>query len=278
MAKIYAGQAPFLDRVAVAPGTAWQGTFPFALFSFTTAGHAVYRLPTGDVTVGPGEVVAFAPGTWQDWRVVGPGRWQVYYAIVALPAHLRHLLWRDDLAAGMGRVQVRPPERPRIRRIFTEMLAWQQSTSSLRDQAILNQLEYMLLLMRDAHPEHAGDERLRRALDYIHAHLETVVALAEVVAATGISQARLCALFAHQLGISPMSYLERLRLERAAQRLLFSPATIPAIAAQFCFSDRKHFDKRFRRHWRMTPARYRQLGATAASGTPVVPARDHPRL
>jgi AraC family L-rhamnose operon transcriptional activator RhaR len=84
-------------------------------------------------------------------------------------------------------------------------------------------------------------------------------ALTELAALVHVSASYLCRLFTRELGISPLHYLERLRLERSAQLLLEGDLSVAEISAQSGWSDSNYMARRFRAAYGMSPTRYREV-------------------
>jgi AraC family transcriptional regulator len=100
---------------------------------------------------------------------------------------------------------------------------------------------------------------LRRATDFVHAHFREPVRIRDVAAAAGIHPARLAVLFrrAHRLPLG--TYVRRLRLDWAADRLAGTRMPIAAIAAEAGYADQAHLTRSFKRVTGCTPAAYRQV-------------------
>lgn len=99
-------------------------------------------------------------------------------------------------------------------------------------------------------------------MDAVRAHIEADAAaphrLDALARLAGCSRAQLCRRFRRAVGLSPMAYVARLRLERARELLATTIQPIPAIAAACGFADRYHLTRAFHRHFGDTPARCRQ--------------------
>ncbi|MEJ0027743.1 MAG: helix-turn-helix transcriptional regulator [Rhizomicrobium sp.] len=94
-----------------------------------------------------------------------------------------------------------------------------------------------------------------RALAFLRdAKMPTVNTLA---AAAGVHPVHLGRGFRQAFGCTPSSYLQRLRLERAAARLRRTDLSLAGIADASGFSDQSHMTRAFRAAYRTTPARYR---------------------
>lgn len=254
----YSGVVPFIRHQANDVGDGWQGTFSHHLFSLTLAGGAAYRLADGSERIAVGDFLHFAPGAWQDWTPLDPVGWTVYYLIADLPPRLLDLVPADNLMQGIGRVRLTEAESRLVTDAFSKMLGWGGGHSMLAERLILNQLEYILLEIRSRHPTDKLDRRVERARLFLHDRLGRDTRLEDVARAARLSAPRLSALFKESLGVSPLQYLENLRMERAAQMLLFTSDDIDTVAENLAYYDRKYFAKRFKRRWGVTPFRYRK--------------------
>ncbi len=64
-------------------------------------------------------------------------------------------------------------------------------------------------------------------------------------------------LFKAHTGLSPISYLTRYRVERAATLLLRSERSIADVGNEVGWSDASYFAQRFKAHFGVTPGEYR---------------------
>lgn len=99
--------------------------------------------------------------------------------------------------------------------------------------------------------------RLRRVLDYIEAHLDRDLTLAELAGVACLSPCHFSRSFKLAVGVGPRRYTVRRRVERAKGPLRQGGDTLAAIAAAVGFADRSHFTAAFRRETGTTPGHYR---------------------
>src|SRR5690606_34885210 len=102
-------------------------------------------------------------------------------------------------------------------------------------------------------PPAAHDVHVRRALDYLAAHLHDTVRIDEVATHAGLPRFVLMRRFKAQVGTSIHQYHQRLRLERAAHALATTTHTILDIALAHGFSDPSRFARAFARAYGATP-------------------------
>lgn len=101
------------------------------------------------------------------------------------------------------------------------------------------------------------DRRLRRAIDYVEAHIAEDIGLAEVAGAVGLSVTHLTALFNSGTGEPPHRYLMRRRFERACELLSDPHMSIGDIAYRCGFANPQHLATVMRRRLGVTPTTYR---------------------
>lgn len=98
-------------------------------------------------------------------------------------------------------------------------------------------------------------------LHYLDRNYHRPVTVAELSKVGNKSPATINRLFRKALQDSPMGYLLRLRLEKAAQLLRSDPQLPVGIIAGNCgFQDSNYFSKMFRRRFNVSPREYRQGG------------------
>lgn len=96
---------------------------------------------------------------------------------------------------------------------------------------------------------------VRRAVAYIHDHVDREVTLDDIAAAAGVDRYRLIRQFRFARGLTPYGYLLQARLDRA-QALLAAGRPPAEVAARTGFADQSHLTRAFRRLTGMTPGRY----------------------
>jgi AraC family transcriptional regulator len=108
--------------------------------------------------------------------------------------------------------------------------------------------------------EHRGrlpGHRLRLVVEYVRAHLDRDIPLADLAGVAGMSPHYFADLFRKSTGQTPHQFVLRERVERA-KRLLRNPKlTALDIAVLVGFGDASHFTKVFRRVVGATPSQYR---------------------
>ncbi len=108
-----------------------------------------------------------------------------------------------------------------------------------------------------------GDPIAGRAVALMHARLAHPWSVDMLAREVGTSRSVLIERFARLIGVPPMEYLRRRRLERATDRLTRTDAPIGSIAFEIGYGSEAAFSRSFRRAYGCSPGAFRK----AAAGT-----------
>lgn len=107
-----------------------------------------------------------------------------------------------------------------------------------------------------------------RLEEWIGAHMERDIPLAQLAQIAGFSPAHFVRLFRNTLGCAPYHHVLKIRLSRARQLLLASEQPIAAIAAETGFSSQSHLTTAFMRAYNTPPGQMRRLEADKGRTNP----------
>lgn len=129
----------------------------------------------------------------------------------------------------------------------------------------------MALLVEHQHVTTGGSSRradqvatMKRMMSFIEAAHTERVTLAQIASAGAVGQSTCCKLFSTFVGCSPIAYLNRYRLRRAAELLLETDDPITEVAFATGFSGASYFAESFRAWLGMSPTAYRRLRRSGA--------------
>ena len=100
---------------------------------------------------------------------------------------------------------------------------------------------------------------LRRVKEYIEAHLDSALNIAELAASAGISASHFSRSFFRSVGFTPHRYIMRRRLMRAHDLLVQTDLTVAEVALATGFADQSHFCRCFREFTGLPPRSFRML-------------------
>lgn len=96
-----------------------------------------------------------------------------------------------------------------------------------------------------------------RAARWLQAQSAHEVSIAQMAKELGYHRTHLTKLFHREMGVSPIQYLQQLRMERA-QALLLEPLSVAEVALAVGYADPLYFSKSFKKHVGCTPTEYRK--------------------
>jgi AraC family transcriptional regulator, arabinose operon regulatory protein len=212
---------------------------------------------------GVGEVLLFPEGVVHDYgRLGGHNTWvHLWVHYLPRPSWGEWVRWTE---AGGG-----------VRRVtIGESHAWERIVCRMREIAELtrtamrhkldicmNAVEEVLLLCDESHTAaHGGavDHRILDAAAYLREHYDERVTIADIAAYCSLSPSRLAHLFKQETDLSPMRYLEQLRICRAQELLLGTNLPIGQIADRCGFSNQLYFSHAFNRATGRSPRCFRR--------------------
>jgi len=99
---------------------------------------------------------------------------------------------------------------------------------------------------------------VRQAMAYIHQYYAEPISRTDLAQHVALSEDYLTACFRKELGVTPIAYLNRYRVNKARQLLTDTGKSVTEIALEVGFSDSGYFSRVFRREVGVSPEAYRQ--------------------
>lgn len=96
------------------------------------------------------------------------------------------------------------------------------------------------------------------AINYIENNLNEQISVSELAKLCTTSEATLRRHFKNEVGMSPIEYMNTLKIKKAQQLLKLPEFTVSTLCEQLNFYDTSYFYKLFKRHTNMTPIQYRK--------------------
>lgn len=100
-------------------------------------------------------------------------------------------------------------------------------------------------------------DKLLKAVDYIKSHFQEEVSLEGIASNSNMSKRSLNDYFLNCYGVTPMKYLNRIRLKNAEKELRETKKMISEIAFKNGFNDSNFFSRQFTQSYKMNPKKFR---------------------
>jgi AraC-like DNA-binding protein len=101
-------------------------------------------------------------------------------------------------------------------------------------------------------------ELIQVSVNYINNNYEREISLKDIAQYVFLSTSYFTRAFKEEMGISPINYLLKTRIERAKELLKDSTQKISDIALSVGFSNQQRFNDIFKKYVKMTPLQYRK--------------------
>jgi AraC family transcriptional regulator len=125
---------------------------------------------------------------------------------------------------------------------------------SLTQVLVIHLLRYYSVFQpKIANRDHLPPRRLENAIDYIHAHLDGDLSMAQIASSVNTSPTYFASLFKQATGISLHQYVIKQRVKRAKLLLETTDLPINNIASQVGFSSQSHLTQHCKNLTGMTP-------------------------
>lgn len=100
-------------------------------------------------------------------------------------------------------------------------------------------------------------QRLMPVLDEINENLAGEFTRNSMAAKVNLSSSRFAEIFKESMGLGPIDYIVRLRMQRAQSLLLNTELTVETIAANVGYDDAFYFSRLFKGHYGLSPRNFR---------------------
>jgi YesN/AraC family two-component response regulator len=114
------------------------------------------------------------------------------------------------------------------------------------------------VLSRQPKPVSDAQRLVRRVMAAIHRRYAEALSRKSLADSVGVSEDYLTRCFRQEIGVTPMAYLRRYRLNKAKELLTQGQKSVVAIALAVGFPDHKYFMQVFRREVGVSPGAYRR--------------------
>jgi AraC family transcriptional regulator len=108
-------------------------------------------------------------------------------------------------------------------------------------------------------------ECIADVMQYIRRHIHEPLNREVLAEVSGFSVPHFHRVFTAHVGESAVSYVRRLRLERAGRKLRMGAVDITEVARAAGYETHAAFSKAFRQQYGLSPSEFRQLGCTLAT-------------
>jgi transcriptional regulator GlxA family with amidase domain len=103
-----------------------------------------------------------------------------------------------------------------------------------------------------------GDAVVADAQDWLRTHYSVATPVEQMVVRSGLAERTFKRRFTEATGVSPLAYVQRIRVEEAKRRLERTEESVEAVGWHVGYEDAAFFRRLFKRVTGLTPAAYRK--------------------
>lgn len=136
------------------------------------------------------------------------------------------------------------------------------NNTPLSEKMMLRGMMLILLshFIAEATPrEWTNSERITNIVNYIHNHLSDEIDINKIASEACVTKPYFIRLFKKEMGIPPLQYVNKKRIERSQLKLVTEDTSIKEIAYSLGFSDHSYFTRLFRKTTGCSPQKYRLM-------------------
>ena len=112
-----------------------------------------------------------------------------------------------------------------------------------------------------------GDEAVRKVIHFMNENIEQRLTVADLAECSGLSESYLYRRFVKQVGIAPIDYFNRLKINRACFWLMNTNMSVSQISSRLDFSESQYFARAFKKVMGVSATAYRAANVSG-SATP----------
>lgn len=120
-------------------------------------------------------------------------------------------------------------------------------------------------MLTDTQTFHDHSACIEEVMRYIREHIAEPLNRETLADVAGFSVPHFHRIFTAHVGESAISYIRRIRLERAARKLRMGAVDITEVALAAGYDSHAAFSKAFKQQFGLSPSEFRQLGCWAAT-------------
>lgn len=141
---------------------------------------------------------------------------------------------------------------------FEKMIADLQLKDYCYENATNSYFTLLLIQLKRSFAHIKRDLVVQDLLLYMHRHLDKISTIEDLTKVTNLSASRLIHRFTSIMQVAPITYLIKLRMERASQLLTTTNLTINEIAQEVNYQNPLYFSNSFKKHFGESPSSYRK--------------------
>lgn len=232
------------------------------IFIYCTRGKGWFSVNGQSFPVNPDSYVIIPANTPHSYGASEDDPWSIYWI------HFTGTLSEYFLPERMAPIEIKPGNYSRIAdrlNMFEEIMSTLTRGYEMDNllyacsvfHHFLGSLRYLRAYRNSPASNNSGTNLLESAIRYMNENIEKKLTLADIAAYTGYSTSLISQIFRLHTGMSPIDYLNRLKIRHACYLLDFSDMKINQVCHKTGISDPYYFSRLFHKIMGISPKEYR---------------------
>lgn len=231
----------------------------YICFHILSKGHGTVRTPSGEAVLNAGDMFCLWPGVSFEYYKSIENPWEVYWLHMTGKGAIE---FAEACGFSASCVKNRPDDPKKVLDCFKAIFN-SFGREKVETYLIVSELYRLFGVCAKAMTTakyQLQDEKsmLKKATNLIDSGTKTAFNVTEIADILNISRVTLFHLFKENLGITPIQYIIRKRLERAKDLLLNTSMKLSVISTAAGFNNEKYFYRCFLKHENTTPDNWRR--------------------
>lgn len=216
---------------------------------FSISGSAEYNFGKCKETICESEIVFINKGDSYTARSVGKAPWE--YIIITFD------MWEDDPSLPFKFV-TKPSHPKQFEELFEKIYTTfktRENGAVLKIKGLMYEI-FSLLLDQSDTLQNVKYKGVKKAIDYINSHYKEKISVEKIADISGYSTSHFTRLFGELFCMTPVEYINSVRIEMAKNMLKTELFTLTEIAEECGFSNVYYFSKVFKKVVGIPPKKY----------------------
>ena len=226
-------------------------------FFFIVSGECYIKIEDKSFVLKAGQLAFLPRGKMRTYTTIG-GDFSMYE--IAFDMKIGGKYWCDALNFGDGYYSADVPDPNALSKLFEGSVRHEYNKSAVYDIICFSNVAEIIKIYSEARLEaEAKTHPFAEVIKYMEASLERQIKVEELAKVACMQTTYFIKKFKSAFGVSPISYLNKLKIYRSMTLLLSTDRPVDSIARAIGIYDSSYFSKMFKRYCMISPVEYRKL-------------------
>lgn len=231
--------------------------FHSAQIIYCTAGEGYLSLNGKEYTITENTAFYLPPKIPHEYKAAGDGKWFTHY--IAFDGYASELLMRQLGYSDGGAYEVDTKALDEIFRRILFSIKSDREYCGYTNSATVYEFIMQFHKQASLKQKNSEDDILDPVLEYIDENYMKDIELADLCRIMKVTPQYLCRIFKNKLGVRPLEYITKKRIQTAKQMMLMNTLPVKSIAEAVGYSNSGYFCTVFKKYEGVSPGEYQKF-------------------